>query len=185
MQLKATRPSRIVTAMKRGLLLAALLLVPSLALAQPFEFGILGGKAESMEDGFDFDFDQDLIEVFFAARVDEATMFRIKLGDTDMPFTTAGNPVSDGSLQYVTGEIEYQSHEIWGRSGIFAGPGVYRGRSSSTDVEETAFGLVGGVNTSVALTRRIDILVELAYHWAKFEEDYTFITAAAGLKMSF
>jgi hypothetical protein len=185
MQLKATRPTRIVTAMKRGLLLAALLLVPSLTLAQPFEFGILGGKAESMEDGFDFDFDQDVIEVFFAARIDESTRFRIKLGDADMPFSTDGDPINDGSLQYLTGEIEYVSHEIWGRSGIFAGPGVYRGRSSSANLEETAFGLVGGVNTSITLTRRIDILVELAYHWAKFEEDYTFITAAAGLKMSF
>lgn len=185
MQLNAAGSTLIVTAMKRGFLLVALLLLPSIASAQPFEFGLIAGRVESMEDGFDFDFDEGLIEAFFAARVDEDTMFRIKVGDTDMPFDAAGTAVADGQLQYLTGEIEYRFDEVWGRSALFAGPGVYRAESASTGVEETDFGLVGGVNTSFPLTRRIDLLLELAYHWTNFEESYTFITAGAGLKISF
>lgn len=169
--------------MKRCLLLFVLLATPTLALAQPFQFGVLAGAGRSMEEGFDFDFDHSVIEVFVGARVDVQTVFNIKLGQTDTEVGPGGEPLADGKLDYVAGQVEYQFDEIWGSSSIFAGPGVYRARGG--DIEETEVGLSGGVNALFPLTRRYGVLVELSYHWVNFDENYTFLTATGGLKVSF
>ena len=183
MQLKGFRPTRIVTRMKRGLLLASLLLFPSLAVAQPFQFGVLAGAGRSMEDGFDFSFDQGVREVFFGARVDVDTMFNVKLGQTDTETGPAGEAVTDGRVDYVVGEVEYKFDEVWGSSAVFAGPGAYRVRAG--DLEDTNLGLVGGVNTTFPINRQFGLILELAYHWVNFEEQYSFLTATGGVRVAF
>lgn len=182
-ELKAQDPIRIVAAMKRGLLLTIFLLAPAVASAQPFQFGILAGGAQSLEDGFELDFGDGVREVFFGARVDRDTMFNIKLGQTDSATGPTGLPAEDGKVEYILGQVEYRFDEVWGSSAFFAGPGVYRARADG--LEETDFGLAGGVNAAFPLTRRFAFLVELSYHWVNLEEDYTFLTAAGGLRVSF
>ncbi|MGH9456496.1 MAG: hypothetical protein ACRD2J_02535 [Thermoanaerobaculia bacterium] len=169
--------------MKRAVFVVILLAFPGVASAEPFQFGILGGGAQSMEDGFEFDFGEGVTEVFAGARVDVATMFNVKLGQADAPVGPTGIAADDAKVEYIAGQVEYQFDEIWGSSSVFAGPGVYRSRAA--DLEETSFGLSGGVNASFPLTRRFALLLELSYHWANFEEDYTFVTATGGLKVSF
>ncbi len=183
MQLKGSRSTRIVTRMKRGLLLASLLLFPSFALAQPYQFGVLAGGGRSMEEGFKFEFDEGVREVFFGTRIDVDTMFNVKLGQTDTPTGPAGEPVDDGKIDYVLGQVEYEFDEVWGSSAIFAGPGVYRLRAG--DLEETNIGAVAGINTGFPVTRRMSLMVELAYHWVNFEESYTFLTATGGVRFAF
>lgn len=185
-RLKAPDPTRIVTAMQRRSLTLSLLMLltlPALAVAQPFQFGILAGAAESMEDGFDLDFGDGVREIFFGARIDVDAMFNVKLGQVDTAIGPTGLPASDGRVEYVSGQVEYRFHEIWGSSAIFAGPGVYRGRADG--LEETSFGLAGGVNTAFPINRRFAVLLELSYHWVNFEERYTFLTATGGLRVSF
>lgn len=169
--------------MKRSLLLLVLLVTPSLALAQPFQFGILAGAGRSMEDGFDLDFDEQVVEVFVGTRVDVQTMFNVKFGQTDTAVGPTGDALPGGKLEYLAGQVEYQFDEIWGSSSLFAGPGVYRARGG--DIEEAELGISGGVNAVFPLTRRYGVLVELSYHWVNFEESYTFLTATGGLKVSF
>jgi hypothetical protein len=169
--------------MKRGFVLAVLLFLPSLATAQPFQFGVQAGGARSMEDGFDFEFDQGVREVFFGARIDVDTMFNVKLGQTDTEFGPAGEAVTDGTIDYVVGQVEWQFDEVWGRSAFFAGPGAYRVRAD--DQEDTNLGLVGGVNTTFPINRQFGVILELAYHWVNFEEQYTFLTATGGLRIAF
>lgn len=183
MQLKGFGAIRIVTAMKRSLILLSLLLLPSLASAQAFQFGILGGAGRSMEDGFELDFDEGVVEVFAGARVDWATMFNIKLGQTDMPVDPLGVATSDGSLDYLAAQVEYRFDEVWGSSAVFAGPGVYRGETA--DLEETELGFSLGVNAGFPITPRFAAVLELGYHWVNFETDYTFLTATGGLRVSF
>lgn len=181
--MKGSRPTRIVARMKRGLLLASLLLFPSFALAQPFQFGVLAGGGRSMEEGFDFEFDEGVREVFFGARVDVDTMFNVKLGQTDTQLGPAGEPVEDGKIDYVVGQVEYEFDEVWGSSAIFGGPGAYRLRAG--DTEDTNIGLVAGVNTTFPVTRQFGLMLELAYHWVNFEEQYSFLTATGGVRIAF
>jgi hypothetical protein len=183
MELKGSKPTRIVTRMKRGLLLAVLLLVPALGLAQPFQFGVLAGTGRSMEEGFEFSFDQGVREVFFGARIDVDTMFNVKLGQTDTETGPLGESVNDGTIDYVLGQVEYGFDEVWGRSAVFAGPGAYRVRAG--DLEDTNLGLAGGVNTTFPINRHFGLMLELAYHWVNFEEQYSFLTAAAGVRFAF
>lgn len=183
MQLKAFGATRIVTPMKRRLFLATLLLFPSLAFAQPFQFGVLAGQGRSMEDGFKFSFDEGVREVFFGARVDVDTMFNVKLGQTDTETGPAGESVADGKIDYVVGQVEYQFDEVWGSSAVFGGPGAYRLRAG--DLEDTNLGLVGGVNTTFPINRQFGLTLELAYHWVNFEEQYSFLTATGGVRVSF
>lgn len=184
MQLKGSRSTRIVTRMKRGLLLASLLLFPSLALAQPFQFGVLAGGGRSMEEGFDFEFDEGVREVFFGARIDVDTMFNVKLGQTDTALGPNAEPVADGRIDYVVGQVEYQFDEVWGSSAVFGGPGAYRLRAEG-GVEDTNIGLVGGINTTFPITRQFGLMLELAYHWVNFEEQYSFLTATGGVRIAF
>ena len=183
MNLKGSESTRIVTRMKRGLLLASLLLLPSLALAQPFQFGVLAGGGRSMEEGFDFSFDEGVREVFFGARIDKDTMFNVKLGQTDTEIGPAGEAIADGTIDYVVGQVEYRYDEVWGSSAFFAGPGAYRIRAG--DAEDTNLGLVGGVNTTFPINRNFGLMLELAYHWVNFEEQYTFLTATGGVRFAF
>ncbi|HVR44723.1 MAG TPA: outer membrane beta-barrel protein [Thermoanaerobaculia bacterium] len=169
--------------MKRTLLLVSLAVLPSLAAAQPFHFGIVGGGADSLEDGFDLDFDDQTFEVFAGARIDVGTMFNIRVGRTDLEVGPDGSPVSEGRIEYVAGQVEYQFDEIWGSSSFFGGPGLYRARAGA--LEETNFGLSGGVSATFPLTRRFGFLLELAYHWVNLDEKYTFLTVAGGLKIAF
>lgn len=185
-RLKAPRPTRIVPAMYRRSVRFAfvlLLALPALGWAQPSQFGVLAGGAQSMEDGFELDFGDGVREVFFGARIDVDAMFNVKLGQVDTAVGPTGLPTDDGKVEYVLGQVEYKFDEIWGSSSIFAGPGAYRGRAD--DLEETNFGLAGGVNASFPVTRRFALLLELSYHWVNFEENYTFVTATGGLRVSF
>jgi hypothetical protein len=169
--------------MKRGLFLAALLLVPTLGLAQPFQFGLLAGGGRSMEEGFDFSFDHGVREVFFGARIDVDTMFNVKLGQTDTETGPLGESVADGTIDYVVGQVEYRFDEVWGASAVFAGSGAYRVRAG--DLEDTNLGLVGGVNTTFPINRHFGVMLELAYHWVNFEERYSFLTATGGVRVAF
>ena len=182
MELKAPGTFRIVPAMNRWLLLASLLLLPALAAAQPFQFGINLGVADPQEDGFDFDMNDSFREVYFGARIDENSYFNVKLGQ----IATDVSPIDetqDGDLDYVQGLVEYQFDEIWGSSALFLGPGLYRAKLGEED--DTQVGVAGGVNTTFPLTRRMGLQLELAYHWVNFEEETQFITAGVGLKFAF
>lgn len=184
MQLKAPVSDRIVTAMKRLLLLLALVLFPSILAAQPYQFGILIGAAEPMEDGFDLKFGEGVREVFFGARLETNTMFNVKLGQTDSPVTPSGlESLGNHSVDYVLGQVEYQFDEVWGSSSVFAGPGLYRSESGGEDATELGFS--GGVSASFPVNRRFAFMVELAYHWVDFEQRYTFISATGGFRVAF
>ncbi len=78
---------------------------------------------------------------------------------------------------------EYRFDEIFGSTTLFFGPGAYR--QDSADGSETDFGLSGGVSGDFPLTRRLGFVVEGAYHWVNFDDEYEFVTVGAGLRLSF
>ena len=155
------------------------------AAAQSLSIGASIGIAESGQDGFEFDFDDSLQEVWIGTEMQSGTTFRLRGGrlDTDEGPDIGGGVLEDGKVEYIDALVEYRSSEVFGSSGFYAGPGFYRQRFDV--LEESDWGVAAGVNALFPVTRRFGILVDVGYHWVNFEESYDFIAATAGIRFGF
>lgn len=170
----------IVAPMKRvPLLVGLLLLLAAPSFAQSSSFGFIYGGSERADDGLDLDFSNSVKEVFFSTELDEGTLFKIKAGKFDADF----DEELEGELEYVQALVEYRFYEVFGSTGLYLGPGLYRARANGA--EETEWGVEGGVNGTFPVTRRVGFLLQFGYHWVRLEERPTFFTAGAGIKLSF
>jgi len=151
------------------------------AFAQTSSVGFHLGLSQSNDDGIDFDFEGDLQEIFYALETDSSTAVKLKAGRMDSDQSPL--PATDGQVEYLALVGEYRFYEVFGSSALFAGPAAYRQKYG--DVNETDFGLTGGVSALFPVTRRFGVIAEIAYHWANFEETRSFVTAAAGLRLAF
>ncbi|HVT44947.1 MAG TPA: hypothetical protein VMT00_11195 [Thermoanaerobaculia bacterium] len=171
----------------KNLALCFLLLFAATPLfSQASSVGFLGGVAQPIDDGFDFDFDDSVRELFFATELQPETFFRIKLGKIDTSNVDElgeGTIAANGKVEYVQALIAYRFYEIFGSTSVFAGPSYYRQRFG--EFEETDYGLSAGVTGMFPVTRRLAVLGELSYHWANFEERRRFLTATAGFQFGF
>ena len=197
-ELNHSNPLRIVPAMKRIALPLALTLVFSLPLcAQSSQFGLLFGGSKRVNDiagsqgqnGInDFKFDNSVKEVYYATEVDPGTMFKIKLGEIEVPLavTTTGSTTKavKGTVDHADAIIDYRFSEPFGSTGIFGGLGMYR-QSVTGKQDETNFGLSAGVNGDFPLSRRYGVVIEGAYHWVHMTERQRFLTLTAGIRVNF
>jgi hypothetical protein len=166
-------------------LLLALLAIP--ATAQNMQFGLmLGGSDYIEQDDFEFNASDQVRELFVGFEMERGTWFKIKGGQIDSddgPRFGAPGVEREGKVEYIDAIVEYNFSEVFGSSGLFAGPGFYRQRFGT--LEESDWGLTAGLNVSLPVTRRLALVGELSYHWTAFEEDYTFLNIAGGAKLRF
>jgi hypothetical protein len=197
--------------MKKTLILLGLSLVAAVPVfAQHNEIGLLVGGAKAMKTlaGGKSDFQHGFEEISYGVTMEQDTIFKIKLGR--MNATTAfaskekdekGNNIVDpgdvdpkGQIDYVDAVIEYRFSEPFGSTGLFAGAGLYRqsgtsistARPSGTNLSESDYGFVGGVNGLFPITRNVGISAEAAYHWVHFYNPKPrYATIGVGLRLAF
>lgn len=204
--------SRIVPAMKRTSLLAAVIVLLGAlpALAQPNEVGIIVGGSRMFVDGAPreagvefsdatFSFANNSFELFWARQMDEATWLRFKIGriQTPVPIAYEGpdgpdadndpdlfRRDEDGEVQHAEVNVEYRFSEPYGSTGIFAGVGMYNQGAEGFD-STTNVGFNVGLNADFPITRRYGFVLETAYHWNRTEFQPRYLTLGGGFRVSF
>lgn len=191
--------------MKRILLLATLALFAAMPLtAQTMNFGLQLGAGNPMNDDFDVDLDDRIREIYFGVEMEPTTLFTIKAGQyEDADFT--GRDDAQVDVDYISAQVEYRFSEVFGSTGIFAGPGFYRANHDARagdllpDDDESDYGISVGVNGHFPVTRHIGLTAEAAYHWTKLEnnfdldgagnltsdEEFTFLALTGGVRFNF
>lgn len=189
--------------MKRAVLAAAvvLLALPLAAQTAPLsnqmsQFGILFGGSKRMNDSQngpsvkDFSFGNSVKEIFIGTRLEPDTMFKIKAGEINLPVlvddgTGTGNLTKvTGKIDHVDAIIDYRFSESFGSTGVFGGVGMYRSTAPGI-ASETNAGLSFGINADLPLSTRYGIVVEGTYHYLHMQPRQRFLTATAGLRISF
>lgn len=150
--------------------LAAVVLMPAQALAQGrasnsylagFSVGI-GGASDSEPDS---GFDNTSFQGLFSVRIDNTSLWGVRLGQIDMDFEGGGG----GELLYLTVAGEYLYQGNFYESGLFIGLGAY---DLSVDGAEdgTALGINLGVTGYFPVTENWSIVTELSGHYADLDE---------------
>lgn len=170
---------------RKGLLLVAALSLSFPLFAQDNSFGILLGTADYLDDGFNFEVGLDVKEIWYAKDLEPGTSLRLKLGQADLAVDDDGRalPRGDHEVEYGLALVEYRFDEIFGSTTLFFGPGAYKQTTNAGD--DTNFGLSGGVAGDFPVTRRLGFIIEAAYHWVNFDQEYDFVTVGAGLRIAF
>lgn len=170
---------------RNGLLLVVALSLSLPVFAQDGTVGLLIGTADYMDDGFSLDVALDVQEIWYSKQLESGTSLRFKLGQSDLEVEDEDRSLPRGAheLEYGLLLVDYRFDEIWGSSTLFFGPGAYRQSIDGDD--QTSFGLSGGVAADFPVTRRLGFILEAAYHWVNFEEEYDFVTLGGGVRFSF
>jgi hypothetical protein len=191
--------------MKRTSLLLALIVLGALsASAQTTEFGVMAGGSMRFVDGApqeddvefadsNFSLKNSVFEMYWAMQLEPEVYIKIKGGRIEsqiaVPYEVEGEDElfrrdEDGEVQHAEVNVEYRFSEPYGRTGLFAGLGFYRQSTPDSD-SSTAYGVNGGVNVDFPLSRRYGILVEGTYHWTNSRFQSRYMTATAGVRVSF
>ena len=191
----------IVPAMTKTTLALVLLVFAALpAVAQTSELGILFGgvsrqalRADKGTNGLTnnaWTLSGGAKEIYFSIVLEPQTRFRIKAGQMNSKVTfvtgtgdTAVRDHRDGQVEHVEGVVDYRFSEPFGSTGLFVGVGMYK--QSAGGMSETNYGLSAGVNGDFPLSKRYGIVVEGTYHWINFADSSRYLTATAGLRISF
>ena len=192
---------------KTALALILLTLVALPAFAQTSELGIAFGGVSRRPLGSDKDsvpaissgwnFGTSVKEIYYSIVVQPGVRFKIKAGEMDSKLTfvtttpatppdTAATSVRhnvNGQVEHIEGVVDYRFSEPFGSTGLFAGAGLYHQKGGGRN--ETNYGLSAGVNGDFPLSKRYGIIVEATYHWTNFDARSRYITATAGLRISF
>ena len=177
--------------MKRAILLLAFTsMAAAPVMAQSSAFGLLIGGAQQLHSGVGFKFSNSVREAFYETTLEPDTFLRFKVGEIEGPVTLRDDSAAVPSTISGTGKIEhadflvdYRFSEVFGSTGLFAGPGYYRQRLNGQ--EESNYGLSAGVNGAFPMTRRYALVLEATYHWINFHEKARYLTATGGVKISF
>jgi len=129
-------------------------------------------------------------EMFFAVELEPATQFKIRAGqiNTDV----GGNLESStdfalptkGHIEHADGIVQYNIAEPFGRTGIFAGFGMYR-TGGNNIASETNYGYTFGVAGDFPITRRYGFVAEGSYYWINNDHPIRLITVTGGLRVNF
>jgi hypothetical protein len=191
--------------MKRTSLLLALIVLSALpAMAQSSELGIVAGGSRRFVDGADkednvefddstFSLSNNAFDIWWAMQIEPETYVKIKGGRIQGPVAIGYHvPGSDklfrkdveGEVQHIEANVEYRFSEPFGTTGLFAGVGFYRQTAEGED-STSGYGVNGGINADFPLSRRYGIVIEGTYHWTNSNFQSRFMTAGAGLRISF
>ena len=129
------------------------------------------------------------IEMFYAVELEPSTQFKIRVGqiNTDVGgnFDSANLVMpSKGHMEHADGVVQYTVSEPFGRTGFFAGFGMFR--ASGKNIEsETNYGYTFGISGDFPITRRYGFVAEGSYYWINMSNPVRFITVTGGLRVNF
>jgi hypothetical protein len=185
----------IVRRMKRALLLIAftsMAAAPVMAQTTPATsaFGLVIGGAQQLHGGVDFKFSSSVLEGFYETTLEPDMMLRFKVGQIEAPVTLRDDSTAiptnisgNGKIEHADILVDYRFSEVFGSTGLFAGPGYYRQRLNGQT--ESNYGLCAGVNGAFPMTRRYALVLEATYHWINFHDRGRYLTATGGVKINF
>lgn len=139
------------------------------------------------------------LAVFYQINIEPETAFRIEAGQINSdiggnfpnPKPATGEPHPQdfrapvhGHIQHVDGIVQYSVSEPFGKTGIFAGFGMYRW-SAPTISTETNYGYMVGISGDFPITRKYGFVAEGAYHWLNMTPKSRYITLSGGLRVAF
>jgi len=194
----------IFAAMKRALLLIALMVVGAPLFAQSTEFGVIVGGSRRFVDigqkdtGVEwidskFNFSNSSVELFWGMAIDEDTWFKLKVGRIETQiaeeYSVPGTPGrfrrdAEGEVQHIDALAEYRFSEPYGSTSLFGGVGLYR-QSADGLASTNNFGFTAGVNSDFPITKRYGIVIEGAYHFTNADFRPRYMTIGGGLRLSF
>lgn len=136
-------------------------------------------------------------EVFYQIELEPQTEFRIEAGQINsdiggnFPNPNASTPHPQdfkapvkGHIEHADGIIQYSVSEPFGKTGIFAGFGMYRWSAPSV-ASETNYGYTFGINGDFPITRKYGFVAEGSYHWMNMSVKSRYITLTGGLRINF
>lgn len=196
--------SHIFAAMKRILIVLALIVMTAPAFAQSTEFSIITGASRRFVDGAphesedafiesNLSLENNFVDLSWGLNVDPDTWIKFKAGRIETPVAFAYRPEgsdednridAEGEVQHIEMNAEYRFSEPFGSSGIFAGLGLYRQSAEGFDADVN-YGFNAGVNADFPLSRRYGVVVEATYHWVRTDFSPRFLTVGAGLRVGF
>jgi hypothetical protein len=166
-------------------------MLPAAAGAQElynFTASLLGGVGGSTDADPGNGLDNLALQLGFAFVTESRTQLGFRLGNFDLGSETLFGSLRNADLTYLTVSGEYRFREAYYESGVFLGLGGYQlqgtgptGRSEN----ETAAGLTLGFTSEFKVSRRLAIQLELAGHYADFDEAQIFVTGLAGVAFHF
>lgn len=195
--------SHIFAAMKKTLMLLAVLVVGTLPLAaQSTEFGVIfGGSARSTDDSpvlgesldDDFSLSSSAIDFYYGVALDPGTIFKMRVGRIETPVGLTGVDGArsdvEGEVEHLDAVIEYRFSEPFGSAGLFGGIGLYRQTGTpaagESEISETDYGFLAGITADFPLSRRYGIVLDATHHWTKLPFKPRYLTAGAGLRIRF
>jgi hypothetical protein len=174
------------------------------ASAQTTEFGVMAGGSMRFVDGApqedgvefadsNFSLQNSVFEMYWATQLEPEVYLKIKGGRIEtqiaVPYEVEGEDElfrrdEEGEVQHAEINVEYRFSEPYGRTGLFAGVGFYHQSAPDSD-SSTNYGVNGGVNVDFPLSRRYGILLEGTYHWTNSRFQSRYMTATAGVRVSF
>jgi hypothetical protein len=188
--------------MNRALILLGFLSIFStVAMAQQEHsaIGFLAGGSERLNgaDRSSFKLDDRVYEIFYETHLEPDTVFRIKAGQIQTPITLTQSGIAfdgKGKIDHIDALIDYRFTELFGSTGIFLGPGLYRQKLDESDplnaaapsgMEETSWGISGGINAAFPMTQHYALIVDGTYHWINFKSKQREVTVGVGVKVMF
>ena len=191
--------------MKKPAFFLAILIITALPAAaqNTSEFGILFGGTKLVNDvgsaqggnqgqrGVnDFKFSNSVKSIYWGVQMDPGTWIRIKAEQINAPLIALdsnGDRVENGKgkIDHVDVLVDYKFSEAFGKTGLFAGVGMYRQSESGTSNEDSNVGFSAGVNADFPFSKRYGLVVESAYHWVRLPARPRYITLSGGLRISF
>ncbi len=172
-------------------LAAAGVLAPRAAAAELYHFtasafvGFGGSVDAEPGDGFD----NTGVQLGFSYLTEPLTRVAVRVGEFGLADGGDFERLTDADLTYLTVSGEYLFAEPWYDSWVFVGLGYYSvggdARFGGGDEDEGALGGTIGITGEFQITRRVDFVVELAGHYADFDDSQIFGAAHAGVAFHF
>jgi hypothetical protein len=154
-----------------------------------FTVGVLGGLGGSLDADPGDSLSNTAYQLTAALITEPKTHLALRVGHLNLDDDGVFESLTDAGLDYLNIAGEYRYDHAFYESGIYFGLGGYRldgnpldgGESSS----ETSFGGVLGLTGEFEITRRVSFVIDLAGHWANFDDAQTFVIGQAGIAVHF
>lgn len=174
-----------------ALALSTILLLPCAAEAQEsynFTASLLAGVGGSTDAEPGNGIDNSAFQLGFSFVTEPRTHLGIRLGRFDLESDEFFGSLRQADLTYLTLGGEYRFREAYYDSGVYLALGGYRlqgtgptGRSE----DETAVGISMGFTGEFEVSRRFGVQLELAGHYADFDDAQLFVTGLVGVAFHF
>ena len=169
-------------------LLTVVMLLPTMAQAQTsYLYGVsalfgIGGSSDATPDA---GFTNTTYQLGFSLNSEPKGRLGVRLGQLDLDDEGRFGDLFGAELSYLNVGGEYRYRTTYYDSGIYLALGGYRLQGNDYDdgssVDETSFGAALGLTGEFAINRRWSVLVEIAGHWANFDQAELFATGHIGL----